>query len=760
MPSAQPASPTDLPGDLPSLLITVPFLTKVPLEALTTLAQQSHVRRHQKDDVLIRQGEFGHSMFVLLRGAVSVQVINEQGDSQKVARLEKPGDFFGEVALLGRGARTATVVADVDALLLEIEKNHFDRLARKHKGMIEGLETFYHARSIATALRVHRYLGQLDPQTLDGLTRGASMRKFARDEIVYRQGDKSDSVLLVRDGVLKMARRAADGRMSILAYYNTADVVGSHDGWGGRPADLVALGAAEIVLLAREPFERLRTSHPAIFERFAKDNMHRRDAMDSAGATVYNVADELLKEGVEVESLLFINLDRCVRCGQCVRACHARHTYTRLTRRGPILRRRKSKESKEHEHLLIPSSCRHCRDPECMIGCPTGAIQRTKDGEVDINANCIGCENCARKCPYGNITMMPLAEADRPTPQVTKRAIKCNMCKGHAYSNCVYNCPRGAVLRVDPFKYFDELSLVMAGEGLDGAQWKHDAARLVKRDADAKRRATGRATWFIPASLAFLALAAAAIMLAFLRAPTPRAGGTPTGVALGFVAFGAITFATTLGARRRMLRSSIGNMEIWTQLHMVIGALGFWAALAHAGFRVTGPFTALLLFVFGVEILTGLLGQIIYMAVPRILTRLERGGLAKLVEDLHEEDLALDKGLAELAETSSPEVRKFMDGPATRAVGGVGMRLRSTYVADEHVKAVEAKLRPALEALPERDRPTAERLIEDLSRRTDVRAQLRCHSIMRGWLVAHLAATGALVVFTLVHVGAMLALIV
>jgi CRP-like cAMP-binding protein len=754
--SISQASPPDLPG----LLVTVPFLSGVPVDSLQTLAAQSHVRRLHKGDVLIRQGEFGHSMFVLLRGAVAVQVVNEQGEQQQVARLDKPGDFFGEVALLGRGARTATVICDVDAMLLEIEKHHFDRLSRKHKEMIDELEGFYHSRSIATALRVHRYLGQLDAAMLDALGRGATMRKFARDEIVYRQGEKSDTVLLVKDGVLKMARKAHDGRMSILAYYNTNDVVGSHDGWGGRPADLVALGVCEIIFLPREPFERMRTSHPAIFERFAKDNMHRRDALNQAGATVYQVADELLKEGVEVESLLFINLDRCVRCGHCVRACHSRHTYTRLTRRGPILRRRTSKDAMDHEHLLIPSSCRHCRDPECMIGCPTGAIQRNKDGEVDINDNCIGCENCARKCPYGNITMMPLPEDQRPNPQVVKRAIKCNMCKGFAYSNCVYNCPRGAVLRVDPFKYFDELSLVMQGEGLEGAEWRRDVARITKKDADSKRRATGRATWFIPASLIFFLLAAAGVMLAYLRAPAPHNGGTPTGLALGIGAFGALTFAVGHAARRRMYRASVGNMEMWTQFHMVIGALGFFAALAHAGFHVTGPFTALLLFLFAAEILTGLLGQLIYMTVPRMLTRLERGGLAKLIEDLHEEDLALTTGLEELAETSPEEVRKFMSGPVARAAGGKLARLSKGYDSAERGKRVRELVKADLDKLPPREQATAERLIDDIVRHKDVSAQIFCHSILRGWLVAHIAITGALVVFTVVHVAAMLALVV
>jgi Fe-S-cluster-containing dehydrogenase component/CRP-like cAMP-binding protein len=748
-----------VPQNLPALLGSLPFLAQVPPEALAGLAEQSQVRRYPAAETLVRQGDFGHSMFILLAGGVTIHATDEYGETHQVARLDQVGEFFGEVALLGRGARTATVVCAQDSMFLEIEKNHFDRLARKYKAAHEGLESFYHARSIATSLRLHRYLGQLDAELLETLASGATMRKFNRDEVIFRQGEPGLTVLLVRDGVLKMVRRGGDGRTSILAYYNTSDVVGSHDGWATRPADLVALGQAEIVLLPRAGFELLRQRAPEIFARFVKDNMHRRDLLDNAGMTVMNAMDEFLKEGVEVESLLVINLDRCVRCGQCVRACHSRHDFTRLTRRGPIVKRRKQIEAKgDYEHLLIPSSCRHCRDPECMIGCPTGAIQRNKDGEVDINDNCIGCENCARKCPYGNITMMPLPKAQQK-PGVEKRAIKCNMCKGYEYSNCVYSCPRGAILRVDPFAYFDELSLVMQGEGAEGAAWKRDAARLrpkAREEDDEKKRTKARSTWFIPVSLILFLLGLGAIVGAWFMAPGGRGGASPLGLGLGVGALALMIGALSLGARRRLLNLGVGSMEAWTQFHMVLGALGFFAAVAHAGFAVHGLLTTVLLAIFALEILTGALGQWIYMTVPRWLTRLERGGLAKLIEDLLEEDLSLTEGLAELAERSPPEVRRFLRGPLSRVAGGTLMRLRRAYAAETFVARVGKRVAPEVSRLPERERPTADRLIADLVRLRDVRAQIFCHRILKGWLVVHLAATGALVVFTAVHVVTML----
>jgi ferredoxin len=396
-----------------------------------------------------------------------------------------------------------------------------------------------------------------------------------------------------------------------------------------------------------------------------------------------------------------------------------------------------------------------------MIGCPTGAIQRFPDGDVDINDNCIGCENCARKCPYGNITMMPLAE-DKQKPGITKRAIKCNMCKGYAYSNCVYNCPRGAILRVDPFAYFDELSLVMQGEGAEGATWKRDAARLRRgrREEDAnKKRTKPRATWFIPASLVLLALAVAALVGLYVSAPAPHTGGSPRGLGFGLVGAGCVAAAVLHAARRRMYNAAIGNVEMWTQFHMVIGAIGFVAALAHAGFRVTGVFTTLLLLVFAAEILTGVLGQLIYMIVPRILTRLERGGLAKLIEDLHEEHLALSRGVAELAERSPEEVRKFLAGPLAGAAGGILARFASSYDPEAALHKAEDRLRAQVDKLAGKEQATAQRLITDVMRLGDVRAQIACHRLLRAWLVAHVAAAGALVVFLVAHVVALLPMV-
>ena len=97
---------------------------------------------------------------------------------------------------------------------------------------------------------------------------------------------------------------------------------------------------------------------------------------------------------------MLINLDRCVRCDDCVNACAAAHDGTpRFIRHG-----------KTFGNWMVANACMHCMDPVCMIGCPTGAITRVvADGTVVINDNtCIGCETCANSCPYSNIQMVAI----------------------------------------------------------------------------------------------------------------------------------------------------------------------------------------------------------------------------------------------------------------------------------------------------------------------------------------------------------------
>jgi CRP/FNR family cyclic AMP-dependent transcriptional regulator len=93
------------------------------LKQITSLADEIDV---PKDKVLIREGTSAHEFFIVVKGALRV----ERGD--KLLARVGPGEFVGEIALVDRGTRTATVTADEPSRLLVLGHREFHSLLDNH----------------------------------------------------------------------------------------------------------------------------------------------------------------------------------------------------------------------------------------------------------------------------------------------------------------------------------------------------------------------------------------------------------------------------------------------------------------------------------------------------------------------------------------------------------------------------------------------------------------------------------------------------
>lgn len=224
----------------------------------------------------------------------------------------------------------------------------------------------------------------------------------------------------------------------------------------------------EAVKISGDVLRQLK-SRSAAFCEHVEDVISQRRTHDAA---VSNVSLAVRPPGQTAEfeslglawgqSLMVIDLDRCTRCQECVKACVNAHEdgHTRLYLDGPRFEGR----------YLIPVTCRQCHDPVCMIGCPVGAINRGGGGEIRISDHCIGCTKCAEQCPYGSIQMDLLDEPIDPDPELLKllgpgyvlrsvqeRAVVCDQCRSTPMGtpSCVYACPHDAAIRVEGLKFFD-----------------------------------------------------------------------------------------------------------------------------------------------------------------------------------------------------------------------------------------------------------------------------------------------------------------
>ncbi len=104
---------------------TIPLFEAVPRARRAEAARVIDRLTVSAGKVLIRQGELAHEFFVILDGVADVV-----RDGRLVAVLG-PGDFFGEIALVGAPFRTATVVARSELDLAVVARREFRTLLRR-----------------------------------------------------------------------------------------------------------------------------------------------------------------------------------------------------------------------------------------------------------------------------------------------------------------------------------------------------------------------------------------------------------------------------------------------------------------------------------------------------------------------------------------------------------------------------------------------------------------------------------------------------
>ena len=110
-------------------LANVPLFSSLSKRDLQKVAKASDEVPIAEGQVLVEQGRTGHEFFLILEGDAVVRRNN-----RKVADLG-PGQYFGELALLDRGPRSASVVANSDMRVLVLGQREFIGVVDSIPGM-------------------------------------------------------------------------------------------------------------------------------------------------------------------------------------------------------------------------------------------------------------------------------------------------------------------------------------------------------------------------------------------------------------------------------------------------------------------------------------------------------------------------------------------------------------------------------------------------------------------------------------------------
>lgn len=111
------------------LLEKVPLFSSCTKKELTAIAGAGKVVEHPSGYVICHEGQAGHGLHVVLSGETKVEIAG------RTRRRLGPGAFFGEIALLDRGPRTATVIAETPVVTFVLPVWNFRTLVRSQPGL-------------------------------------------------------------------------------------------------------------------------------------------------------------------------------------------------------------------------------------------------------------------------------------------------------------------------------------------------------------------------------------------------------------------------------------------------------------------------------------------------------------------------------------------------------------------------------------------------------------------------------------------------
>jgi len=431
-------------------------------------------------------------------------------DTYNTNRIEAV-DFFGEQSALGRIERSASVFADGECELLEVRWQGIRDMMKKAPWLRNQIDMRFRAYGLYSFLRNSPYFAHLSipedapeeetarindifQQVLNEaelcsygsydkvdkfikLVEKGNASDLVHEPLIAKEGDYVEGVYLIRSGIARVSHRYNNGHRTI-SYLTPGQVFGVSEvveAWRDQKPvhlqhSLRAVGYVTVIFIPTVVFESV------VLDELMpqKEGVSSSDLPGIDNSTETSSVDpdllEFLVERrfVNGKASMVIDLDRCTRCDDCVRACATAHDNNpRFLRHGPI-----------HDKYMVANACMHCADPVCMIQCPTGAIHRNLlHGEVVVNDQaCIGCTACATNCPYDAIRMVQIRDEEGqfiyPTQKTTSqpdgtttvekvtpldkeweplvKATKCDLCADQLTGPaCQHACPHDALVRLN-----------------------------------------------------------------------------------------------------------------------------------------------------------------------------------------------------------------------------------------------------------------------------------------------------------------------
>ncbi|HUH98138.1 MAG TPA: cyclic nucleotide-binding domain-containing protein [Anaerolineales bacterium] len=257
-------------------------LSALTQDQLVEVARRVKPQVYARNASIIKQGEVGDKFYVLLDGKVDV-LIEQPGGTEILVNQLEAGQYFGEMALMGNGIRTATVKAssDHDAKVAALDSRAFNDLVSDSRVLREELSGLIEQRTTANEVRS---LSEIKQDDLLSMVKGAQAITFKAGTEIIRQGALGDSFFIIEDGKVDVVIRDAAGSESRVNQLRRGQYFGEMALLGNRRRNASVRasqdGPVRVIELGEEEFQQLINSSDEINQKVQKEARQRKKDLE------------------------------------------------------------------------------------------------------------------------------------------------------------------------------------------------------------------------------------------------------------------------------------------------------------------------------------------------------------------------------------------------------------------------------------------------------------------------------------------------
>ncbi len=264
--------PSELAPSLRSEIANLPLFSELDPESLHALIGRLRIVALEQGQILFRQGDPADALYVVVEGAVVPIAEGAEGEGRRKLAVIERGDFVGEIGLITKQPRNATVAALVESRLVAIDRSVLVPLMRRAPSVAQALLRFLRARMLDRQIRSNLFFAAFAHAEREAVARQFRLLEVKAGTRIVARGAPPEGLFVVLAGSLA---RVDPVRGKELGRIELGDVFGGDWLLAGQssPWDVVARGRTWLIVLGERRFRRIVETNPRlvrVLERLAR----------------------------------------------------------------------------------------------------------------------------------------------------------------------------------------------------------------------------------------------------------------------------------------------------------------------------------------------------------------------------------------------------------------------------------------------------------------------------------------------------------